>query len=123
MIPRPRARHDLLLALDAAAREYREIAHAMAALGDLSARASDTLVARGERASSALLAAALRAAGRKAERIDAAELVATDGRHGGAPRPTWPRPAAAPAPDSWACSAGGSFPSCPASSAALPTAA
>ncbi len=78
------ARHDLLLTLDAAAREYREIAHAMAALRDLSARASDTLVARGERASSALLAAALRSAGRKAQRVDAADLVATDGRHGGA---------------------------------------
>ncbi|HEY5726841.1 MAG TPA: aspartate kinase, partial [Methylomirabilota bacterium] len=78
------ARHGLLLALDAAAREYREIAHAMAALGDLSARASDTLVARGERASSALVAAALLASGRRAEPVDAAELVATDGRHGGA---------------------------------------
>jgi len=84
LVPSRRARRELLLALDAAAREYREIAHAMASLGDLSARASDTLVARGERASSALVAAALLAAGRKAQRIDAAELVATDGRHGSA---------------------------------------
>jgi aspartokinase len=74
LVKAPRARHELLLALDAAAREYREIAHAMAALGDLSARASDTLVARGERASSALVAAALQASGRKAERVDAALL-------------------------------------------------
>ena len=78
------ARKALLLALDAAAREYREIAHAMASLGDLSARASDTLAARGERASSAIVAAALSASGRRAQQIDAAELVATDGRHGAA---------------------------------------
>ena len=54
----------------------------MAALADLSPRASDTLVARGERAASALVAAALHAAGRRAERVDAAEFVVTDGRHG-----------------------------------------
>jgi aspartokinase/homoserine dehydrogenase 1 len=84
LVPRRRGRAALLVALDASAREYREIAHAMASLGDLSSRASDTLVARGERASSALVAAVLQAAGGKAQAIDAAELVATDGRHGSA---------------------------------------
>jgi aspartokinase/homoserine dehydrogenase 1 len=84
LVPRRRPRHGLLLALDTAAREYREIAHAMASLNDLSPRAGDTLVARGERASSALLAAALQSSGRKAARVDATEVVATDGRHGSA---------------------------------------
>jgi bifunctional aspartokinase / homoserine dehydrogenase 1 len=84
LVPPGRVRSRLLFALDASAREYLEIAHAMGTLGDLSARASDTLVARGERASSMLLAVALAAAGRRAEQVDAATLVATDGRHGGA---------------------------------------
>ena len=84
LVPPGPARRRLLASTDAQAREYREIAHAMAALADLSHRASDTLVARGERAASAVVAAALHAAGRRAERVDAAEIVATDGRHGGA---------------------------------------
>ena len=51
------ARRRLLAALDASAREYRDVCRAVAALGELSARASDLLVSRGERLSSALLAA------------------------------------------------------------------
>jgi bifunctional aspartokinase / homoserine dehydrogenase 1 len=84
LVPAGAARRRLLASADAQAREYREIAHAMAALAELSNRASDTLVARGERAASAVVAAALHAAGRRAERVDAADVVATDGRHGGA---------------------------------------
>ncbi len=84
LVPAGAARRRLLASADAQAREYREIAHAMAALADLSGRASDTLVARGERAASAVVAAALHAAGRRAERVDATEIVATDGRHGSA---------------------------------------
>jgi aspartokinase/homoserine dehydrogenase 1 len=84
LLPAGAARNRLLASADAQAREYREIAHAMAALADLSGRASDTLVARGERAASAVVAAALHAAGRRAERVDATALVATDGRHGAA---------------------------------------
>jgi aspartokinase/homoserine dehydrogenase 1 len=84
LVPPGRARRRLLASSDAKAREYREIAHAMAALADLSNRASDTLVARGERAASALVAAALHAAGRRAERVDATAIVVTDGRHGSA---------------------------------------
>ena len=94
LVPPGPARNRLLAQADVKAREYREIAHAMAALADLSARASDTLVARGERASSAVVAAALGAAGRRAERVDALDIVVTDGRHGQA-APTWPRPRAA----------------------------
>jgi aspartokinase/homoserine dehydrogenase 1 len=79
-----RARRSLLALFDRAAREYREVCRAVAALGELSPRAADLLVARGERASSALLAAALRAAGTRAEAVDGAEVIRTDGRHGGA---------------------------------------
>jgi aspartokinase/homoserine dehydrogenase 1 len=82
LVPAGAARRALLAQTDEQAREYREVAHAMAALADLSARASDTLVARGERAASALVAAALKAAGRRSQRVDAAEIVFTDGRHG-----------------------------------------
>jgi len=84
LVPRGPARRALFASADAQAREYEEIAHAMAALADLSPRASDTLVARGERAASAVVASALQAAGRRAVRVDAAGFVATDGRHGSA---------------------------------------
>jgi bifunctional aspartokinase / homoserine dehydrogenase 1 len=84
LVPAGPARRRLLASADAQAREYRDIAHAMAALADLSSRASDTLVARGERAASAVVAAALQAAGRRAERVDAASIVVTDGHHGAA---------------------------------------
>ncbi len=84
LVPRSAARGKLIASAEAQAREYQEIAHAMAALADLSPRASDTLVARGERAASAVVAAALHAAGRRAVRVDAASFVATDGRHGSA---------------------------------------
>lgn len=83
-------RRDLLALVDAAAREYREITRAVAALGDLTPRAADTLVARGERASAALLAAVLRRAGRRSSAVEATAVVSTDGRHGGA-APDLPR--------------------------------
>lgn len=84
LVPPGKGRRALLASVDHQAREYKEIALAVAALGELTPRASDTLIARGERAASAVLAAALQAAGRKADRVDATEVVATDGRHGGA---------------------------------------
>ena len=106
LVPPGRVRRELLASADHQAREYKEIAHAVAALGELSPRASDTLIARGERAASAVLAAALHAAGRRAERVDATEVVTTDGT--ARPLPTsWPRgrgPGGASAP----CSAGAS---------------
>ena len=84
LVPPGKARRALLASVDHQAREYRDIAQAVAALGELSPRASDTMIARGERAASAVLAAALHAAGSRAERIDALGLVMTDGRHGAA---------------------------------------
>ena len=82
LVPDGPPRRRLLAQAGEQAREYREIAHAMAALGDLSTRASDTLVARGERAASAVVAAALAGARRRSEQVDAVSIVATDGRHG-----------------------------------------
>jgi aspartokinase/homoserine dehydrogenase 1 len=80
----PGARKRLLATLDASLQEYRDLVRAVAALGDLPARASDVIVSRGERLSSAILAAVLTAAGRRAEVVDALEVVVTDGRHGNA---------------------------------------
>ena len=74
----------MLAAIETMAGEYREVARAVAALAELSPRASDALAARGERASSTILAAVLARAGRKAQQVDAATFVITDGHHGGA---------------------------------------
>ena len=90
-------RKALIASADAQAREYQEIAHAMAALADLSARASDTLVARGERAASAVFAAALLGGrpARPARRLGELRRDRRAARR--APRPTsrrrggWPR--------------------------------
>jgi aspartokinase/homoserine dehydrogenase 1 len=84
LIPAGPPRRRVLATVDQLAREYHELAHAVARLADLTPRANDILVARGERAASALIAAALTAAGRRAERVDAMEVVATDGQHGSA---------------------------------------
>lgn len=82
--PRGPRRRALLAAVDQAAREYREVCRAVAALGELSPRAADLLVARGERVSCALLAAALARGGARAAAVDGARLIRTDARHGGA---------------------------------------
>ena len=78
-LPAP-ARRRLLAALDASVREYRDVCRAVAALGELSPRASDLLLSRGERLSSALLAAVVP----RTRLVDPLEIVVTDGRHGGA---------------------------------------
>jgi aspartokinase/homoserine dehydrogenase 1 len=78
----PRTRRALLASVDAAAREYREVGRALVALRDTPARALDILVARGERASCAVLAAVITESGRRAAAVDAVEVVLTDGRHG-----------------------------------------
>lgn len=84
LIPEGAARRALLARIDAAAREYRDLCGAVGVLGHLAARASDRLVARGERISAAILAAAIARARRSAEYVEAADIVATDGHHGGA---------------------------------------
>jgi aspartokinase/homoserine dehydrogenase 1 len=77
-------RRQLLAVIDAAAREYKELTIAVGVLGHLEPRTSDVLVARGERVSAAVLAAAVTEAGRPATLVDAGEIVETDGHHGGA---------------------------------------
>src|SRR6478735_4961609 len=84
LLPAKGVRRQMLATIDASAREYRELCGAIAVLGHIPPRASDILVARGERLSASLLAAVLTAGGRKAQFVDAAQVVATDGQHGGA---------------------------------------
>src|SRR5262245_57963980 len=84
LAPSGRDRRRLLAEVASSSAGYRELTGAVAALADLSPRASDALVSRGERVAAAILAATLQAAGRSAVVVDALDLVATDGRHGGA---------------------------------------
>lgn len=84
LLPESAQRRELLLRIDAAAREYGSLARVLIALKDLPARVSDLLVARGERLAAALLQAALRRTGRGTSLVDALLVVATDGHHGNA---------------------------------------
>jgi aspartokinase/homoserine dehydrogenase 1 len=84
LVPSGPVRRKLLAAVDAAAREYRDLCTAVGLLDHLAPRASDRLVSRGERMSAQILAAALGRAGRRAVYVDALEVVATDEHHGSA---------------------------------------
>ena len=84
LVPRGPRRRALLAAVDAAAREYRDLTAAVGVLGHVEARASDLLVSRGERMSASVLAAALHGARRRAAYVDAVDFVATDGQNGAA---------------------------------------
>ena len=84
LLPAGSARRSLLGTIDAAAREYRELCTAIGLLGHMAPRVSDRLVSRGERLSAQILAAALVRAKRRAVFVDAADIVVTDGQHGGA---------------------------------------
>ena len=84
LLPAGAQRRALLAAIDAAAREYRELCAAVAVLGHLAPRASDMLVARGERMSATMLAAVLTTSRRRAIYADALQIVATNDEHGGA---------------------------------------
>jgi bifunctional aspartokinase / homoserine dehydrogenase 1 len=84
LLPSGRARRALLARIDAAAREYHDLCGAVRVLGHLEPRASDMLVSRGERLSAAILAAVLTSLGTRATYVDALDVIATDGLHGGA---------------------------------------
>jgi aspartokinase/homoserine dehydrogenase 1 len=84
LIPAGPARRRLLATIDTAAREFRELCVAIGVLGHLAPRASDLLVSRGERMSAQIVAAALVRGRRRAAYVEAAEIVVTDGQHGGA---------------------------------------
>lgn len=62
--------------------ELQQLASGLAILQDLSGRTRDYLVARGERLSARLMAAAVAQAGRKAEYVDALAVIRTDGAFG-----------------------------------------
>lgn len=64
--------------------ELEHLAHGLAVLRELTPRTSDYIVARGERLSARLLAAALVEAGVRAEYVDATEVIKTDEQFGGA---------------------------------------
>ena len=74
----------LLAQIDASAREYRDVCAAIQVLGHLSARVQDSLVARGEQLSAAILAATITRARRRAAYVDALDVIRTDEVHGGA---------------------------------------
>ncbi len=84
LIPAGPARRRLMAAIDAAAREYRELCIAIGVLGHIAPRASDLLVSRGERMSASILAATVGRARRKVEYADALDFIATDAHYGGA---------------------------------------
>jgi aspartokinase/homoserine dehydrogenase 1 len=84
LLPAGRPRRALLATVDGAAREYRDLCAAVGVLGHLAPRASDMLVARGERISAAILTAALARAHRRAAYVEATDIIVTDGVHGGA---------------------------------------
>lgn len=79
-----RARAALLAELDEAFAELRTLAHGVASLRELTARTRDFLVARGEQLSARLVVAGLQARGARAQYVEAADLIVTDGVFGNA---------------------------------------
>jgi aspartokinase/homoserine dehydrogenase 1 len=84
LLPPGPKRRSLLARLSAWAEEYRDLCWAIATLGRLHPQSSDMLLARGERAAAALVAAVLAHSGCAASEMDACRIVATDSRHGSA---------------------------------------
>jgi aspartokinase/homoserine dehydrogenase 1 len=84
LLPAGPVRREVLATVDVAAREYHELCGAVAVLAHIAPRASDILVSRGERLSATIVAAVLSRGGRRARYVDAIDVVATDGQHGGA---------------------------------------
>ena len=84
LIPAGPARRRLMAAIDAAAREYRELCIAIGVLGHIAPRASALLVSRGERMAASILAGTVGRARRKVAYADALDFIATDAHYGGA---------------------------------------
>ncbi|MGH7628350.1 MAG: aspartate kinase, partial [Gemmatimonadales bacterium] len=81
---------ELLAAVRADLDELAELAAGLRLVRDLSARTSDFVVARGERLSARIVAAALAAAGVRARFVDATAVIRTDAHFGHA-SPDYPR--------------------------------
>ena len=84
IIGNARVRARLLRELDAAFEEVRTLGYGVASLRELTPRTTDFLLVRGEQLSARLLVAGLLARGAKAEYVEAATLIRTDGVFGGA---------------------------------------
>ncbi len=84
LLPAGKSRDAILEAIRESFDELETLAHGIAILGELTPRTSDFLVARGERLSARLFAAALEAAGCRAKYVDALELIRTDQAFGSA---------------------------------------
>lgn len=84
VVAQKRAQAALLAELDEAFAELRTLAHGVASLRELTARTRDFLVARGEQLSARLVVAGLQSRGAKAQYVEAAELILTDGTFGNA---------------------------------------
>jgi aspartokinase/homoserine dehydrogenase 1 len=84
LAPRGAPLDELLGAIDAAFIELERLAGGLGVLRELTPRTVDYLVARGERLSAQLFAAALAAAGCRAAYVDATDIVQTDGTYGNA---------------------------------------
>jgi len=78
------ARKRTLALVAAMSEEYRDLVRAIGALRDIPARASDTLVSRGERVATAIVAAVVAASGRATVPAEALDFVVTDAHHGNA---------------------------------------
>ncbi|MFO0093424.1 MAG: aspartate kinase [Gemmatimonadaceae bacterium] len=74
----------LLRDLEVAFDELRTLAHGVASLRELTPRTRDFLVVRGEQLSARIVVAGLAARGAKAQYLEAAELIVTDGVFGNA---------------------------------------
>lgn len=84
IIGNARVRARLLRELDAAFAELRTLGYGVASLRELTPRTKDFLLVRGEQLSARLVVAGLVARGAKAEYVEAATLIHTDGVFGGA---------------------------------------
>lgn len=84
ILPTKTAQKALLTDLEVAFAELRTLALGVASLRELTARTRDFLVARGEQLSAQLVVAGLKARGGKAQYVEAAELIHTDGAFGNA---------------------------------------
>jgi aspartate kinase len=84
LLPSGQGRNELLAFVDAQIDELETLAKGLSILRELTPRTSDFLVARGERLSARLVAAALQAAGARTRYVDAAEVIRTDAHFGNA---------------------------------------
>jgi len=78
------ARQEVIAEIDRSFDELDGLLRSLLVLSELTARTSDFVLARGERLSALLMAAALNAAGTRARYVDAVDVVITDGPFGGA---------------------------------------